>query len=124
MDNVSSYEFGKIFDRTTDYIDLEGKGTVSAIERALWRAREYCRRRYQRAETEAQRARFKAAKMAYDNLLQHGFARRAMREALREPEGFVALTLRFGKAEARRRLLAQSRTKARFYNRPNYWRRR
>jgi hypothetical protein len=124
IDSISSYEFSKIFDRTTDYVDLEGKGTVSEIEKTLWRVREYCRQRYQKAETAAERARFKAAKMAYDNLLQHGFARRAIREALLEPEGFVALTLRFGKVEAKQRSLAQRRTQARFYGRPDHWRRR
>lgn len=124
MDSIPSFEFHEIFDRTTDVVDLEGKGTVLAIEKALWRVREYCRRRYQKAETARERARFKTAKTAYDNLLQHGFARRAIREAKLAPNGFVALTLRFGKAEARRRSLAQSRTKTRFYNRPYYWRRR
>jgi hypothetical protein len=123
MDSIPSFEFHEIFDRTTDVVDLEGKGTVSEIERALWRIREYCRRRYQRAETEKERARFKAATVNYDNLLRYGFARRVIREAMSDPNGFYALTLRFGKIEARRRLLAQRATRARFYSRPGYWRR-
>jgi hypothetical protein len=117
MDSVSNYEFGEIFHRTTDYVDLEGKFTVSAIERAIWRVREYCRRRYQNAETARERARFKAAAINYDHLLRYGFARRVIREALLDPQSIYALTLRFGKVEARRRLLAQKGARARFYSR-------
>lgn len=122
MDSIPSYEFHEIFDRTTDVLDLEGKGTVSEIERALWRVREYCRRRYQRAETSRERARFKTAAVNYDNLLRYGFARRVIREAVSDPNGVIASTLRFGKIEARRRILAQRTTRTRFYSSHDHWR--
>lgn len=120
---MPNYEFHDIFDRTTNYVDLKGKFTVLEIEKALLQTREYCRRRYHNADTESERARFKMAKVRYDNLLQHGFARRTVREASFEPQGFIGMTLRFGKMEAKRRLDAQRRSRMRFYSRPRYWKR-
>jgi len=124
MDEMPNYEFHEIFDRVSSNVDLKGKFTVIEIEKALWRVREYCRRGYQKSETARERARFKIAKVSYDNLLQHGFAHRVIEEASLDPQGFIAMTLRFGKIEARRRLLAQKKTRMRLYRRPSYWKRR
>ncbi len=120
---MPNYEFADIFDRTTDNVDLKGKLTELEIEKALLQARESCRRRYHNAQTERERIQFKNAKVRYDNLLQYGFARRAIHEASLEPQGFISMTLQFGKVEAKRRILAQKRSQIRFYSRPRYWKR-
>lgn len=114
MDSISSYEFHSIFNRTSDTVDLKGKLSVQAIEEELGKARESCRKRYSRAETSRERRRLKTSVFQLNNLLQYGFAPRTIREAVFNPSGIVAMTLKYGKLEAKRRILAQRRAQIRF----------
>jgi hypothetical protein len=114
MDRISSFEFFRIFDRVSDTVDLSGKFTVAEIERELAKVRDYCARKYQEAESTRERARFKTDMVSFNNLILYGFADRTIREALKNPNGIIAMTLRFGKAWARRRILAQRRTQTRY----------
>jgi hypothetical protein len=120
MDNISEYEFAEIFDRISSVIDLQGKLTVHAINAEIVKARDQCRKRYFEAETMQERHRCKAELVRYNNLLFNGFANRTIKEAMNEPNGFIAMTLRFGKLETKRRLLAQRDTRTRIYRRPDY----
>ena len=113
MDSISSYEFHKIFSRVSDFIDFKGKFTVKEIEEALLKAREKCKRLRREAETAQERAKFKRAAIRHEHLLEYGFADRAVYEASRNPKGIVAMTLKHGKKEAKRRILAQKRARIR-----------
>ena len=115
MDSMPSYEYYSIFNRTSDSVKLKGKFTVRAIENELIRARENCRRLYGRAETAGQRVRLKLAIVQFSRLLEYGFAQRAIYEANINPRGLVAITLKYGKAEVKRRILAQRRANIRFH---------
>ena len=115
MDSIPSYEYESIFYRAADSVDLKGKFTVRAIEDELVRARERCRRLYGRAETSRQRIRLKLAITQLNRLLEYGFAQRAIYEANINPRGLVAMTLKYGKAEVKRRILAQRRANIRFH---------
>lgn len=117
MDSISSYEFHTIFDRTTISVDLQGKVSVQSINEELWKARHKCKRKYLEAQNAYERTKYRNAVARYSNLIQNGFAKRTIKEALIEPDGFIANTLLFGRAEAKRRLDAQRRSRMRFYKR-------
>ena len=119
MDSISAYEFHCIFNRTSDTVDLKGKLSVQAIEEEMAKARESCRKRYGRAESSRERRRLKTSVIQLGHLVDYGFARRAIFEGVRNPSGLIALTLNYGKIEAKRRILAQRRAQIRFnYRRP------
>lgn len=122
MDTLPSYEFHDIFDRTSDYIDLKGKCTVKEIEKELAKARKKCIDLRRNASNPRDRGKLKRAAIRYRILLEHGFADRTIREARNNPKGIIGMTLRYGKADARRRILAQKRTqiRSRLRRRPYY----
>jgi hypothetical protein len=113
MDSLSAYEFHCIFNRTSDVVDLKGKLSVQAIDDALVRARESCKKNYNKADSSRQRRRLKTSAIKLGDLIEHGFANRAVHEAIYNPSGLVALTLKYGKIEAKRRILAQKRAQIR-----------
>jgi hypothetical protein len=113
MDAISSFEFHKIFVRVCGFIDFKGKFTVEQIEEELRKARKKCERLHREAENASERAKFKQAAIGYGNLLQYDFASRAIYEANRNQNGVVAMTLRHGYKEAKRRILAQKRAQIR-----------
>ena len=123
MDRIQNYEFHEIFGRVSSRINLQGKISANAIDKSLVNARENCKRHYHATINPFLRARYKNAIMGYNNLLYYRFSNRTMKEAIENPSGIVALTLRFGKIEAKRRILAQKRTQTRIYRRPDYSRR-
>lgn len=109
MDSVSDYEFHEIFQRVTEYIDLQGKFTPEQIDKELEKAREKCKRLYRNAENGRERIRFKRAALGYLRLIEHDFASRVEHEARTNPMGIIGMTLTHGTIEARRRMLAQER---------------
>jgi hypothetical protein len=111
MDSVPSYEFHEIFDRVTEYIDLYGIFTIEGMEVELQRAREKCRKHYRNAKNTWERARFKRAAVGYGRLLKHNFASRVLREARKNPDNIIGMTLRYGKTDAKRRIAAQKRAR-------------
>jgi hypothetical protein len=113
MDSIPSYEFHAIFERTSQAIDLKGKYTEEEIEEELIRVRNKCKRLAEQAETRKKQAIYNSKKVAIEKLVEYGFPRRVIIEAQRDPKGKVALTLQCGYREAKRRLLAQARTKMR-----------
>jgi hypothetical protein len=113
MDSITSYEFHKIFDRASDFIDFKGKFTVEAIETELLKARNRCRKLRRKAETSRDRAKFRRAAISYGNLLEYDFASRLIREAVSNPNGIIGMTLKHGKDQAKQRILAQKRAQIR-----------
>jgi hypothetical protein len=113
MDSIPNYEFYNIFDRVSDKVNLKGKFSVEEIEEALARSREHCRKKYEGAETQKERAMFKNASTRYSRLMEYGFAQRVIQEAVKNPRGIIAMTLKYGKTEAGQRILAQKRTQMR-----------
>ena len=117
MDSIPSYEFHAIYNRVSSYIDLQGKVTEQAINEELWKAREKCKKKYLEAENLFERTKYRNAVAGYGNLIRHGFANRVIEEASIEPNGYIANTLLYGRAEAKRRRDAQRRSRMRFYKR-------
>ena len=117
MDELPSYEYEAIFNRASAAIDLHGCVTVQAINEKLWKAREICKRKNLEAKNPFERTKYRNAVAGYGNLMRHGFANRALKEAAIDPHGVIANTLLYGRAEAKRRRDAQRRSRMRFYKR-------
>lgn len=114
MDSIPSYEFHAIFERTSQFINFKGNFTEEEIEAELIRVRNICKEMAEKANTRKKQLIYNSKKVAIDKLIEHGFPRRIIVEAQRNPKGKVALTLLYGYREAKRRLLAQAKTKMRF----------
>lgn len=113
MDNITRYEFHKIFDRVTDSVDLGGCLGALAIENKLKEARDWSRTKSKISKTKARRVKFGGRAEWLDTLIEHDFAGRAIFEASRNSHGLIALTLKYGKKKARERILAQKRAELR-----------
>lgn len=113
MDNIPSYEFHRIFHRTAQTVNLKGKFTAEEIEEELVRVRDICKRLSERAETRKTQTKYRFKAVQLDRLIEYGFPQRVIAEARAKPKGIVALTLRYGHEEAKRRMLAQARTRTR-----------
>ena len=113
MDSESSFEFHKIFKRVSGLIDLQGKFSAEKIEKALIRVVKKCKRQRRKADTISERKKLKRDVISIKRLVEHGFPKRVIREAIINPNGIVAYTLRFGKDEAEKRILAQKRSEIR-----------
>jgi hypothetical protein len=123
MDSISSYEFHKTFDRVSSRINLQGKTSANAIDRSLVNARENAKYYYRKTTNPRLRAHYKNAIIGYGSLLHYRFSDRTIKEAIKNPNGIVAMTLKYGKIEAKRRILAQKRAQSRLYKQPDYYRR-
>jgi hypothetical protein len=111
MDNISSPEFHAIFHRVN--VDLKGAFTVENINKRLYDAKLKCIRKRSFAKTQSERSKLKRSTIFYDRLRENGFAERTLREALKRPKGIIAMTLKHGKEEAKRRILAQRKVSIR-----------
>jgi len=103
MDFLPDKEFHPIFDRVSRKVDLGGAGTPEEINKRL-----------KKKIKEIKKKRLKPAKARrliseLKNLIFAGFGRRAIDEAVANPRGEVALTLRYGREKAKDILLARSR---------------
>jgi hypothetical protein len=112
LDSVPTPEFHGIFDRVTAVVELAGATTATQIVK--------------RMRIELQRAKrigkdIKAVKLRrlrkyymrkaenLDNLLEHDFPGRVIFEVNKDPNGFIAKTLLYGREEAMRQIKAQKR---------------
>ena len=112
MDFMPDKEFHKLFDRVTKFVDLQGAGTPRKIhERLRQKINEY---RYLPRKSQLavffERSRMPNLK----KLIFAGFGRRAIDQAVAKPHGKVALTLKYGREEARRILLERERKRLRW----------
>lgn len=112
MDFVPDKEFHRIFDRVSKKVDLKGAGTPREINRRLNRKIKedrYLPRRNQLALFLA-RSRIPNLK----RLVFAGFGRRTIDEAVANPRGKVALTLKYGREKAKDILLRRARRRIRW----------
>jgi len=78
---------------------------ASEFDKQIWRLKSGINR------VMAAQRRYRADQI--DKLIEHDFAGRAIFEANRAPKGIIAMTLRYGKKEAKKRIIAQKRAEVR-----------
>jgi len=107
MDFLPDKEFHPIFDRVSRKVDLKGAGTPAEInERLTRKIKEYKR---QLKKKRLKPSRVKRLISGLRGLIFSGFGRRAIDEAIANPRGEVALTLRYGREKAKEILVERAR---------------
>ena len=107
MDFLPDREFHPIFDRVSRKVNLKGAGTPAEINKRLkQKIDEYASLRIKK-----QLKPRVAKRRIYDlkKLMFAGFGRRTIDEAVANPQGKIALTLRYGRKKAKDILLARAR---------------
>lgn len=99
MDFLPDKEFHKVFDRISRKINLKGAGTPSEINERLKHRIIEIRDEYGHSPLGRLQAEGKVASLR--GLIFSGFGRRAIDEAIANPTGEVALTLKHGRAYAK-----------------------
>ena len=98
MDYLPDYEFNEIFDRVSKKVDLRGANSPKEVNRRLnQKIKEYPPRLSSGWTSFLKR------------LMFAGFGRRTIDEAVANPHGIIALTLKHGREKARDILLARAR---------------
>ncbi len=107
LDFIPDKDFNIIFHRVSRKIDLKGAGTPAEINRRLKdKIYDYkALQKKRRLKPQVARRRISDLK----KLIFRGFARRTIDEAVAHPQGKVALTLKYGRKEARKILLERGR---------------
>lgn len=109
MDSISRPEFHAIFDRVSIDVDLKDATNALAIENRLKVVRHQSKTRAKAAKVELGRKFYGFKAEEFDKLIEHNFAGRTISEAARDRKGIIALTLFYGREEAKQRILAQKR---------------
>ena len=105
FDFMPDKEFYPIFNRISSKINLHGAGTPEEInERFRNRIKHY--KEQQKVE---KLPRLKKSISQMRNLIRSGFSRRTIDEAVSRPRGIVGLTLKYGRDDAKKILLARAR---------------
>ena len=107
MDFLPDKEFHKLFDRISDRINLEGAGSVREINERLNQRIQELEYRYGTDPLAPLRAQGPISQLKA--LISGGFARRAIDEAIANPRGEIALTLKLGKKRAKEILTKRKR---------------
>lgn len=107
MDFIPDKEFHIIFNRVSRTIDLKGAGSPAEInERLMERIREI-RHHYGTSPLASLQAKRKISPLK--SLISGSFGRRTIDEAISDPQGQVALTLKHGNQKAKGILWERSR---------------
>ena len=107
MDFIPDKEFHKIFNRVSKKVNLKGASTPEDVNRRLkQKIKEYS---YLSGKTPLAQFRTKRRISHLKNLISAGFGRRTIDEAVANPRGKVALTLKYGREKARDILLHRAR---------------
>lgn len=107
MDFMPDKEFHPLFDRVSRKVDLEGAGTPAEINERLKEKIEvyaYLRKKKRLAPRAARRWISDLKRLMFA-----GFGRRTIDEAIANPRGEVALTLEYGRENAKEILLERKR---------------
>jgi hypothetical protein len=99
LDFIPDKEFHPLFDRTSKVVNLEGCGTAREINERLNQAIEEVKSEYGTDPLAQLRDRRQISNLK--RLIFAGFARRAINEAIANPEGKIALTLKYGRKKAK-----------------------
>jgi len=105
-DFMPDKEFHPIFDRVSAVVDLKGAGTPAEINKRL---REKIRAYETQEGKRLNPVRTKRLISQLRGLMFAGFGRRTIDEAVANPQGKVALTLKYGREKAKDILLARAR---------------
>jgi hypothetical protein len=109
LDSISRPEYTGIFCRFSMDVDLKGATNAMAIENRLKVARAESKARAKAAKVTLGKQFYGFKAEQFDKLIEHDFAGRAIFEAMRDRKGIIALTLIYGRQEAKQRILAQKR---------------
>ena len=112
MDFLPDAEFNKLFDRVSMTINLKGAGSPAEINRRLHQ--KIMEIKYEAGSDQLAQLRARKRIAPLKTLIFAGFGRRTINEAISNPQGEVALTLKFGKLRARAILLARARRRLRW----------
>ena len=112
MDFLPDREFHPIFDRTSRKVNLKGAGSSAEINRRLILKSDGYKYLQKKKALHVFGISEKEAKCGIRDLKKlifRGFGRRTIDEAVARPRGKVALTLRYGRENAKDILLERSR---------------
>jgi hypothetical protein len=121
MDFLPDREYHPIFDRTSKRVNFKGATSPSDINDRLFESIDEDKEQIKRINRAIREGYAKKSALARwkrkirsdikdtKQLIYAGFARRTIDEAIVRPRGRVALTLRYGRTEAKRILLKRSR---------------
>jgi len=112
MDFMSDKEFNELFDRISRIVDLEGAGSPEEIIARLNQKVEKDQYLSGKNELTLFHARGRIPKLK--KLISGGFARRTIDEAIANPRGKIALTLKYGRERAKDILLKRARRRLRW----------
>lgn len=112
MDFLSDKEFHKIFNRISKIVDLKGAGTPQEINERLNQKVE--KDRYLSGKNELALFHARGRIPELKKLIFAGFARRTIDEAVANPRGKIALTLKYGRERAKDMLLKRARGRLRW----------
>lgn len=100
MDSLTDQEFNCVFKRISRKIDFEGCSTPHEINIRLNNRIHENRSAYGTSPLRAMQAEGEC--MQLQGLVESGFARRVISEAIAKPEGRIALVLKYGREKAKR----------------------
>ena len=112
MDFIPDKEFHKIFNRVSKIVDLEGAGTPEEINERL--NQKVAKDRYLSVKNELTLFHARGRTPKLKKLISGGFARRTIDEAIANPRGKIALTLKYGRERAKDILLKRARRRLRW----------
>ena len=112
MDFLADKEFHKLFDRISKIVDLKGAGTPQEINRRLNRKIKEYRYLPRKSQLAVFFARSRMPNLK--KLIFAGFGRRTIDEAVANPRGKIALTLKYGREKARDILRKRARRRLRW----------
>jgi hypothetical protein len=107
MDDTEIFVFYMTFDGVSDVIDFRGKNTAEKIEAEFCKAKRKYEGYSKIAEKTQEKEQLKQVAANYDGLLKNDFASKMMVQAKEKPDGLIALTIRFGKKQAQKRIFSQ-----------------
>lgn len=106
MDFMSDREFQPIFHRFSRTVSLKGCISTNDINQRITKKINRFKKE-PKEKTAKKGARYNISQLR--KLQRRGIARRIINEAIVEPDGYVALTLRYGRKKAEEIRLAQAR---------------
>lgn len=112
MDFMPDKEFHKLFDRISKIVNLAGARTPQEINRRLKRKINEYRHLPRKDQIPSFFARSRMPDLK--KLIFAGFGRRTIDEAIANPRGIVALTLKYGREKARQILRRLARRRLRW----------
>jgi hypothetical protein len=111
--DLSTPEFGKWFDRMSEDMDMEGCTTAIELESLLKSEIRVSKNKARDSKVGVVRAYHAYRAEQLFKALEKDFAGRAIREAVLHPQGYISLTLQYGRKDAIRMRIAQQRAKVR-----------